>query len=156
MCRPKPSGIRKPGVSSQRIAITPTQLVLSHPLCNECKIAIYFTNAQSRCSFPTCSPTVGYQAFPHHLLQHKHSNAVTFYGLLPSREDFTERRRAVGCKDFVLSSLCVSSLLLSTAAEHFPAEHGAMQLMSPICDSLSSPPWWAALSVPAWPESHQR
>lgn len=54
-------------------------------------------------------------------------------------EDIRERRRAVSSKDFALSSLHVSSLLLSTAAEHFPAEHEAMRLMSPICDSLSHP-----------------
>lgn len=54
-------------------------------------------------------------------------------------EDIRERRRAVSCKDFALSSLHVSSLLLSTAAQHFPAEHEAMRLMSPICDSLSHP-----------------
>lgn len=54
-------------------------------------------------------------------------------------EDIRKRRRAVSCKDFALSFLHVSSLLLSTAAEHFPAEHEAMRLMSPICDSLSHP-----------------
>lgn len=54
-------------------------------------------------------------------------------------EDIRERSRAVSCKDFSLSSLHVSSLLLTTAAEHFPAEHEAMRLMSPICDSLSHP-----------------
>lgn len=61
-----------------------------------------------------------------------------FYGFLPSREDFAGRR-AGECKDFVLSSLRASSFLLSAAAEHFPAEHEAMRLMSPICDSLSHP-----------------
>lgn len=54
-------------------------------------------------------------------------------------EDIRERRRAVSCKDFALSSFHVSSLLLSTAAELFPAEHEAMRLMSPICDSLPHP-----------------
>lgn len=39
----------------------------------------------------------------------------------------------------MLSSLRASSFLLSAAAEHFPAEHEAMRLMSPICDSLSHP-----------------
>lgn len=63
----------------------------------------------------------------------------TFCGLLPGREDFTEGRRAGGCEDIVLSSFCVSSLLLGAAAEHFPAEREAMRLMSPICDSLSHP-----------------
>lgn len=62
---------------------TPTLFILSR--CNEWKLAIYFTNARSQCSFPTCVLTVASQAFPCRLLQHKYSSAVTFYGLLPSR-----------------------------------------------------------------------
>lgn len=134
MYRLNPSVIPKPIVGSQRITTTPTLFILS--CCNEWKIAIYFTNARSQCSFPTCVLTVASQAFPCRLLQHKYSSAVTFYGLLPSRV-FSGEERAVSCKDFALSSLHVSSLLLSTAAELFPAEHEAMRLMSPICDSLS-------------------
>lgn len=123
---------------NHQITTTPPLFILSCPHCNEWKKAIYFTNARSPCSFPTCVFTVASQAFPCRLLQHKYSSAVTFYGLLPSR-GYQGEERGSKLQDFALSSFHVSRLLLSTAAEHFPAEHEAMRLMSPICDSLSHP-----------------
>lgn len=103
---------------------------------------------------PHLLPPVRYQAFPHRLLQHKHSGAIAVYGLLTSREDFTASRRAAGCKDFVLSSLRVSSLLLSTAAEHFPAEHKAMRRMSPSV-TLSLISSLVGSVVPEWSKRRQ-
>lgn len=42
-------------------------------------------------------------------------------------------------KDFALSAFHAPSPLLTAASEHFPAEHEAMRLMSPICASLAHP-----------------
>lgn len=56
----------------------PQPVLLSHPLCGQREIAGCFTSTnRSRCSCPTCSPTLGYQVFPRRSLQHKHSSAIT-------------------------------------------------------------------------------
>lgn len=52
MRRLKPLGIPKPGAGSRRIAIAPTHLVLSHPLCNDCKKSHLFSKHPEPAQLP--------------------------------------------------------------------------------------------------------